>query len=359
MSDREHILFLCVANSARSQMAEGLARTMAGDGILVSSAGSSPSRVNPLAVKVLSEIGIDISAHFAKRMDSLDAEPVSKVVVLCAEENCPNFPGDVKQIFWPLPDPKTLDDFRQVRDELQGRLKELLAPRSKPRHVLSLDLEQRLELPDFQGPRWLPEDCRCKAVKVWRDPVPEDLTPYSHLILSGSTCSVLDDHPFVKPVMGLVREAVERGLPILGICYGHQFLARTLLGDSHVRRSPTPEIGWHPVEPLPDHEELFEGLPSSFYTFVSHFDEVCDLPEDWQVIARSQDCEVQGFLNRRWKLLGFQFHPEMDLEIGNACFRSDFDALTERGFDMKSVLENARDDGGGALLFPRFLEMDW
>jgi len=225
--------------------------------------------------------------------------------------------------------------------------------------VLSLDLEPRADLPLFQGPRWLPPGTPVTKVKAVSEPVPVSAAPFSHLILSGSTCSVLDDHPFVPPTMDLVRDAVSRGVPVLGICYGHQLFVRAVLGDDHVRRSETPEVGWHPIEVLPRGEAIFDGLPSPFFAFNGHFDEVCALPGDWEVVARTDRCGVHGYVNRELRALGFQFHPEMDLETGNRCFAVDRESLSERGFDMERVLAEARDDGSGAVLIPRFLALDW
>src|SRR5512134_1851620 len=88
-----HVLFLCVANSARSQMAEGIARALAPAGVTVSSAGSRPSHVNPLAIRALEEIGIDIRSHVSKSVESISPEGVGAVITLCAEEVCPVFLG--------------------------------------------------------------------------------------------------------------------------------------------------------------------------------------------------------------------------------------------------------------------------
>lgn len=125
-----HILFLCVANSARSQMAEGIARSLAPKGVRVSSAGSAPSSVRPHAVQVLREIGIDISGHKSKGLDAIDASSIDAVITLCTEEVCPAFPGKARRIHWGLPDPAAvtgteetrLAAFRKVRDELLRRL---------------------------------------------------------------------------------------------------------------------------------------------------------------------------------------------------------------------------------------------
>lgn len=125
------ILFLCVANSARSQMAEGLARDLLGPEFEVLSAGSEPTRVNPLAIRALAEVGVDISAHRAKGLEAIDPKAVDLVITLCAEEVCPVFLGHARRLHWPLPDPAAappetaLQRFRAVRDEIARRLREL------------------------------------------------------------------------------------------------------------------------------------------------------------------------------------------------------------------------------------------
>jgi len=125
-----HLLFLCVANSARSQMAEGIARSLAPAGVKVSSAGSRPSKVNPLAIQALDEIGIDLRGHFSKSVETIPPGDVEVVITLCAEEECPVFLGEARRIHWGLPDPggaglsdaQQLQSFRDVRDELRRRL---------------------------------------------------------------------------------------------------------------------------------------------------------------------------------------------------------------------------------------------
>ena len=126
------LLFLCVANSARSQMAEGLARARFGSA-RVASAGSSPTAVHPLAIAALGEIGIDISGQQSTSVEAIDPTSVDVVVTLCAEEVCPVFPGPVSRLHWPMPDPvgaagsdaDRLERFRSVRDEIARRLTDL------------------------------------------------------------------------------------------------------------------------------------------------------------------------------------------------------------------------------------------
>jgi arsenate reductase (thioredoxin) len=125
-----HVLFLCVANSARSQMAEGIARALAPAGVTVSSAGSRPSQVNPLAIRALDEIGLDIRGQRSKGVETVPPDGVEAVITLCAEEVCPVFLGKARRLHWGLPDPAgggtteeaQLQSFRDVRDELRRRL---------------------------------------------------------------------------------------------------------------------------------------------------------------------------------------------------------------------------------------------
>ncbi len=129
------ILFLCVANSARSQMAEGLARKLFGARIAVQSAGSEPSRVNPYAIEVMREIGVDLTTHHSKSVQSIDPDTVGLVITLCAEQVCPVFLGKARRLHWPILDPVSKDPslspdemrarFRAARDEIQGRLQAL------------------------------------------------------------------------------------------------------------------------------------------------------------------------------------------------------------------------------------------
>lgn len=131
------ILFLCVANSARSQMAEGLARALLGDRARVQSAGSRPSRVNLHAIEVMREIGIDLAAHASKSVDTIDPASVDTVITLCAEEVCPVFLGGAERLHWPVPDPASDDPaigreqmlarFRAARDAIRGKIERFAA----------------------------------------------------------------------------------------------------------------------------------------------------------------------------------------------------------------------------------------
>ncbi len=117
-------------------MAEGLARSMAPEGVSVYSAGLEPKGVHLLAIRVMSEVGIDISAYRSKDLDGVSISQLDTVITLCgnAEERCPVFSGQVKRLHWGLDDPaeasggeeEVLAVFRRVRDEIKGKLVELL-----------------------------------------------------------------------------------------------------------------------------------------------------------------------------------------------------------------------------------------
>ena len=130
------ILFVCTGNSARSQMAEGFARDFGRDWIEAHSAGIEPSRLNPHAVKVMRERGIDISEQQSKAFDWDLARRMDMVVTVCgnADERCPILPPEVKRLHWPLDDPaaakgtdsEVLAKFREIRDQIEERVRDLI-----------------------------------------------------------------------------------------------------------------------------------------------------------------------------------------------------------------------------------------
>jgi len=130
---KQRVLILCTGNSARSQMAEGLLRQLAGERMEVISAGLSPSRVNPLAIQVMHERGIDISQQRSKHLNEYIEQPFDYVITVCdnAAEQCPVFPGRAQRIHWSFPDPASVEGtdeqrlqaFRQTRDALETQLR--------------------------------------------------------------------------------------------------------------------------------------------------------------------------------------------------------------------------------------------
>lgn len=129
---KKRILFVCTHNACRSPMAEGIVNHLLGDRFEAFSAGTEPARVHPLAVRVMSEIGIDISGHVSKHLSAFDGQTFDSVITLCGDprESCPFVPGAARRIHIGFPDPSTatgtpeeiLARFREVRDEIKSTL---------------------------------------------------------------------------------------------------------------------------------------------------------------------------------------------------------------------------------------------
>jgi arsenate reductase (thioredoxin) len=132
MNEKTRVLFLCTHNSARSQMAEGLLRDLAGDRFEVFSAGTEATHVRPLAIRTMEEIGVDISRQESETLDRYLQEPFDYVITVCddANEACPFFPGARERLHWSFEDPskaegseeERLEVFRSVRERIKDRM---------------------------------------------------------------------------------------------------------------------------------------------------------------------------------------------------------------------------------------------
>lgn len=125
----KRVLFVCIENSNRSQMAEGFARAGAGDAVEAFSAGSRPSGViNPKAIRFMDEVGVDLRTHASKSLDDIAGIEFDAVITMGCGDNCPWVPA-ARREDWALPDPRDMDDdgYRGVRDEIGARVRDLLA----------------------------------------------------------------------------------------------------------------------------------------------------------------------------------------------------------------------------------------
>jgi arsenate reductase (thioredoxin) len=139
---KTRVLFLCTHNSARSQMAEGLLRHLAGDRFEVMSAGTEATFVRPETIKAMAELGVDVSGQESKTLERYLGEPFDYVVTVCddANEACPVFPGAERRLHWSFRDPsraegseeERLEVFRTVRDEIQARISQELIAGDRP-----------------------------------------------------------------------------------------------------------------------------------------------------------------------------------------------------------------------------------
>lgn len=135
MNERKRVLILCTGNSARSQMAEGLLRHIAGDRFDVESAGVSPSLVRPEAIEAMKQIGIDITSHRSKSVEEFVGQDFDYIITVCdnAKESCPVFPGSAERIHAPFDDPAEADgdlssrinEFSRVRNEISAWMNDI------------------------------------------------------------------------------------------------------------------------------------------------------------------------------------------------------------------------------------------
>lgn len=212
---------------------------------------------------------------------------------------------------------------------------------------------------------WGAQDLRMQAaqaagaiVHVRRAPegdLPSDPRAFDRIIVSGSKTRVDDHSPWVLKLLEFIRQAINEEKSFLGVCYGHQMLARALSDESSVGAAAMGEIGWTRIE-LSGESKLFQGLPREFYSFSSHFDEVKKLPAGFRKIAHSQACGVQGMQLGEKSVYGIQFHPERDIEQGEVRYRS---AKKERA-DPRFILNAGKgpklfDPKVGERIFGNFL----
>jgi len=135
------------------------------------------------------------------------------------------------------------------------------------------------------------------------------LDGYTHVIITGSTASLVTPPAWADVEAELVREAAERKLAILGSCFGHQMLVYALSGPEYVARAASPEVGWVAVE-MSAEDPLFAGLPSPWHAFAWHYDEVVDPPPPWKVLGSTPACDVHAIRYGDAPIWGLQSHPE-------------------------------------------------
>jgi GMP synthase (glutamine-hydrolysing) len=177
-----------------------------------------------------------------------------------------------------------------------------------------------------------------------QDDLPASPRGFDRIVVSGSLTGAEDEAPWIEHLLAFVRKAVEERVPYLGVCYGHQMLARALGGKQAVRRAERAEFGWTQVT-VTGESPVLAGLPREFYSFSSHRDEVSSVPPGCRVVARSERCAVQSFLLENAPAFGIQFHPEKQLDECERAFVN-----WKKDFNARDTLEPKR---GKALYDPK------
>jgi GMP synthase-like glutamine amidotransferase len=167
---------------------------------------------------------------------------------------------------------------------------------------------------------------------------------YTHLILSGSEASIVERENWVYEEVEVVQDAVEKGLSILGSCYGHQLLAFALLGSASVQRCVHPEVGWIPIKIKVENELL--GKKRTAFSFSIHFDEVVNLSDAFLVLASSEECQIQAFQLKKRPIWGIQIHPEIDISNAQILLKKFMSLdLQTKPFFEKALKSFPKDSG--------------
>jgi GMP synthase-like glutamine amidotransferase len=208
--------------------------------------------------------------------------------------------------------------------------------------IIDNSIDPEVYRPVAHWTRWLGEGGIAFEARSGRLPRLED--GFSHLILTGSEASILERAPWAEEEVVLVREALDRGLAILGSCYGHQLLALAIGGPGCVRRCREPEIGWLPIEIVAD--DPLMGPPGAALVFNLHFDEVADPEGRLTALARTPVCPIHAFRYGNRPVWGVQSHPEIDPEDGRALLAAELERGYPGGDRLALALRSApRDDG--------------
>ena len=167
------------------------------------------------------------------------------------------------------------------------------------------------------------------------------------VVLTGSAHSITKDFPWLPGIEDFTRKRCMSGLPLFGVCYGHQLIARALLGKEAVGRAAVPEVGFAPIEIVKRHP-IFDGLPNPFLVMSSHYDEVRTLPGGFECLAKSNNCAIQAMAHRDRPVAGVQFHPEFDSAKARQSVSDEREKLAALGLDPEALLAGIPDERMGA-----------
>jgi len=220
--------------------------------------------------------------------------------------------------------------------------------------ILDGSIDRSVYRPVEQWSRTL-DGVRFDAVHLPSDERVPPLDRYTHILVTGSEASFEQPEPWFEAEADIVREAVDRGLSVLGSCFGHQMLAWALSGPKSVRRAPTPELGWVAVE-ITGPDPLVAGFPNPWHAFAAHLDEVTSPPTPWRVLAANEACAVQAMRYGDRPVWGIQPHPETSPEEALCQMNSAMKQYPEYAKRIHRALESAvRDDRATPQLIGAFL----
>lgn len=187
---------------------------------------------------------------------------------------------------------------------------------------------------------------------------PDDLIKrdFTHVVHTGSTLSITEPSPFTIKAVKYIKDLVKKGTWQFGICFGHQLMGFATVGAHAVRETPNGlEAGWGEVQFNEFGQQLLNLNPVE-RIWQHHFDEVIELPEGSQIIATNNHSKIQAYINYEKRLLGTQFHPEINLRQGNNYYLHDRTQLEAHGFDVDAMVKQTPSFNTPKVFFEFFLE---
>jgi GMP synthase (glutamine-hydrolysing) len=188
---------------------------------------------------------------------------------------------------------------------------------------------------------------------------PDDLIEkeFTHVVHTGSTVSITESSPVTLKEVNYIRSLVKKGTWQFGICYGHQLMGFALVGAHAVRETPGGlEAGWGEVEFNELGQKLLNLKPVE-HIWQHHFDEVTELPEGSKILATNNHSKIQAYINYEKRLLGTQFHPEINVKQGNKYFLNDRKLLESHGFDVDAMVKEEPTFDTPKVFFEFFLNL--
>ncbi|HUU56156.1 MAG TPA: type 1 glutamine amidotransferase [bacterium] len=186
-------------------------------------------------------------------------------------------------------------------------------------------------------------DCLAGFVEVEiavREDVKTLRTGWRAVILTGSERSIFEDADWLAGELAFARRLLDEGVPVLGVCFGHQLIFRALYGKDVLTRRALPEVGWVPVK-LASHP-AFEGVGETIRPYNFHFDEVAEIPAGWEAVASSEACRLHGLCHGELPVLALQFHPEVSPREGVAGIWRGAQLLAGYGLDAASITAGSK-----------------
>jgi len=227
-------------------------------------------------------------------------------------------------------------------------------------NILILDYSvDRFEMPIIKGFLKRHFDYEVTALHITTEvSFPDDLIEkdFTHVVHTGSTLSINEPAPFTKKAVSYIQDLVEKSTWQFGICYGHQLLGFALVGTHAVRETPKGlEVGWGEVEFNEFGQQVLNLNPVE-RIWQHHFDEVTELPVGSEIMATNAHSHIQAYINYEKRLLGTQFHSEINLRQGNNYFLHDRTLLEEHGFDVDAMVKQQPSFDAPKVFFEFFLK---